>query len=391
MIEAIRAQCAAFREEMLRFAQKLVRTKSLTGAEGEAIALIESTMKELGYDEAAIDGMGNVVGRIGSGPKKLLFDSHVDTVAVTDTERWTVDPFGGAIAGGKLFGRGAVDMKASLAASVYAGAAVKKLGLAAGKTVYVSASVMEEDYDGEALIYEFTEGGLRPDYVVICEPSACGISFGQKGRALVRIEARGVSAHGSAPEKGDNPIYKMALIAQRVDELGKRFMRSTGKGPSIAMTGVVSESGSLNAIPSTCVAFADRRLVPGEDEEAVKKEMEALLGGTGATWSFHEVVGSSWKGRRTVLRSFLPAWEIDAGHELAVAASRAYQELKGKAPVPYRWDFSTNGVASATKMGIPTIGFGAGDSKLAHCVDEHCPVEDIVTAAEFYANLVRNI
>ncbi|MGO8695417.1 MAG: YgeY family selenium metabolism-linked hydrolase [Rectinemataceae bacterium] len=389
MIERIRALASEIEDEMLSFAQELVKTKSITGDERLIIELIGKKMKALGYDDVRVDGMGNLVGRVGQGGRKLLFDSHTDTVAVTDPERWSVEPFAGTVRDGMLYGRGAVDMKSAIAASVYAGAAAKRLGLSEGKTLYVSTSVMEEDYDGEALVYEFGEGGLDPDYVVICEPSSCRVSFGQKGRAMLRIDVPGRAAHGSAPEMGDNPLYKAADILKRIEALGLAFMGEKERRRSIALTGMASESASLNAIPSTCCMFVDRRLALGEGEDEIRAEMAGLLGDSGAAWRVHDVIGTSWTGRRTVLRSFLPAWEIGTDHPLAAAAAGAYRELLGHSPARYTWDFSTNGVASATKLGIPTIGFGPGDSKLAHCADERCPIADMVAAFEFYVNLAK--
>ena len=159
-------------------------------------------MKELGYDEVTVDSMGNVIGRIGEGEKSILFDSHVDTVEVNDEKEWDVPPFSGEIVNGQLHGRGSVDMKSSIAASIYAGAIAKERGLNAGKTVYVSCTVFEEDCDGENLKHLFKELDLRPDYVVICEPSNNKIVLGHKGKLQVSIKTRGISAHGSAPGKG---------------------------------------------------------------------------------------------------------------------------------------------------------------------------------------------
>ncbi len=386
MVDDIRRCAHELSEGMLRFASDLVRIKSFTGGEEAIVRRIKAEMEALGYDEVGIDAMGNLVGRVGSGARTILFDSHVDTVGVTDAPRWTHDPFGGHIVEGRLYGRGSVDMKSAVAASVYAGRALKRLGLLAGRTVLVSTSVMEEDYDGESLVHELGEGGLRPEAVVICEPSDCTVSLGQKGRALLRIDMPGGSAHGSAPEKGDNPVYRMKAVIARIEELGLRLMEGHGEGGSIALTSISCETASLNAIPASCTAYVDRRLVKGQDEAAIAREMDGIVAGTPAKWEVHRVVGKSWTDRTVVLESFLPAWELEASSPLGLASIGVWEELfPGKARLS-KWDFSTNGVASA-RLGIPTIGFGPGDSKQAHCVDEHCPVEQIVKALEFYTAL----
>ncbi|HNH06844.1 MAG TPA: M20/M25/M40 family metallo-hydrolase, partial [Anaerolineales bacterium] len=115
-------------QELLRFTQTLVRTKSLSGQEGAVIKLVEKKMLDLGYDEVKIDSMGNIIGRIGNGAKSIMFDSHVDTVEVKDEAEWNIPPFSGEIVDGRLHGRGSVDMKSAVAASIYAGALAKQMG-----------------------------------------------------------------------------------------------------------------------------------------------------------------------------------------------------------------------------------------------------------------------
>ena len=215
-------------KDLIEFTQNLVRIKSMSGQEGEVVKFIEEKMKALGYDEVIIDSMGNLVGRIGNGEKAIMFDSHVDTVEVNDEEKWEFPPFSGDIVNGRLHGRGSVDMKSGAAASIYAGMIAKRLGLVTGKTIYVSCSVFEEDCDGENLKHLFKELNLKPNYVVICEPSNNKIILGHKGKAQISIKTHGVSAHGSAPEKGINAIYEMAEIIQRVEKTNMELMKKEG-------------------------------------------------------------------------------------------------------------------------------------------------------------------
>lgn len=389
-MENLASVVTGLRDELIKFAQDLVKIKSFTGKEEEIIKFIEKKMLELGYDKVIIDGMGNCIGIIGDGDIKIMFDSHVDTVKADDAKEWSYDPFGGEIIDGKLWGRGSADMKSALAATVYAGYAIKKLGLHKGKTIYISASIMEEDYDGENLSYIFDNDDINPDYVVICEATKCHVCLGQKGRALFKINMPGVSAHGSAPEKGVNPIYKFADIIKRIEDLNKTLTASQENSGTIALTKIESKSASYNAIPSEATAYIDRRMITGEDESFVRNEMDALITGTDATWEVFQVKGKSWTGLDVCLNSFLPAWEIDLKHPLAVSAMKACEIVEGRKTETTMWDFSTNGVASA-RIGIPTIGYGPGDSKLAHMKDEYCPIEDIVKACEFYIELVKEI
>jgi putative selenium metabolism hydrolase len=381
----------ALQSDLLAFAQELVRIPSLSGQEGDLARLIEQKMLALGYDEVSIDAMGNVLGRVGDGPQSILFDSHMDTVAVTDLEKWELPPFGGAIVDGRLYGRGAVDMKASIAASVYAAALAKSLGLAAGKTVYVSATVFEEDCDGEGLKHLFNERQLRPDGVVICEPSSNRIALGHKGKAQISIQTSGVSAHGAAPEKGMNAVYEMAEIIQRVEQLNAALQPSQGLRPTLVLSRIASTSVSLNAVPTGCEIYLDRRMVPGESAADIHAEMDRLVQGKNAAWQVGTLRRTSWTGLEITYQPFHLAWEIDLQHPLTQACIAAYRETFGNPPAQYEfWSYSTNAVAPIS-LGIPTIGYGPGDASLAHTVNEHCPVDEIVAACQFYTRLIQHV
>lgn len=378
-------------DELITFTQDLIRIKSVSGEEEEIIHFIQKKMIALGYDEVTVDGMGNVLGKIGDGPAGLMFDSHVDTVAVNDAEEWTVPPFSGQIVDGYLYGRGAVDMKASVAASIYAGIIAKRQGLLAGKTVYVSCGVFEEDCDGENLKHLFKELNLKPNYVVICEPSNNRIALGHKGKAQITITTRGVSAHGSAPEKGVNAIYEMAEIIRRVEKTNRELMKKEGPKPTLVMSRISSIAASLNAVPSECEVYLDRRIAPGETEEAVKAEIEALIRDKNATWAVDTIHRKSWTGLDITYKPFHPAWKIDPEHPLTVACRAAYSDVFGAEPAGYDfWDFSTNAVTPVS-LGIPTIGFGPGEYKLAHMRNERCLTEQIVEACCFYTRLIHRL
>ena len=378
-------------DEVVEFAQELVRIRSLSGQEKDIIQYVAERMRSLGYDEVVVDAMGNVLGRIGSGGKAIMLDSHVDTVAVTDEEKWAVPPFSGSIVDGRLFGRGSADMKSAVAASIYAGAIAKQAGLARGKTVYVSCSVFEEDCDGENLKHLFGELRLRPDYVVICEPSENRIALGHKGKLQASIKTYGISAHGSAPEKGVNAIYEMADIIQRVERTNLELMKRDAPRGTLVMSRISSVSASLNAVPSECEVYLDRRMAPGETEEDVRKEMAQLIQGKNASWEVGTLRRTSWTGMEIAYQPFHAGWRIDVEHELTRACIAAYRAYFGSEPAEYDfWDFSTNAV-TPVGLGIPTIGFGPGNSKMAHMRDESCEVSQIVDACGFYVSLISQI
>jgi putative selenium metabolism hydrolase len=378
-------------DAMIEFARALVRVRSYSGGEEGVARLVAGKMEELGYDEVFIDSVGNVMGRIGGGRKSALFDSHMDTVEVNDEEEWISPPFGADIKDGRIYGRGSVDMKSSLAASLYAAVAARDLGLLGGRTIYVTATVSEEYCDGENLKTLFAEKGLRPDVAVICEPSNNLVTLGHKGKAQVLLRTHGVSAHGSAPEKGVNAVYEMAEIITRVEKLNENLTALGSPHGTIVLSDISCVSASLNAVPSECSIYLDRRLVLGETEEDVKREMDALTLGKRASWEIGVLRRKSWTGVELVYSPLHRAWKIDQDHELVQACDRAYERVFGRKPGKYGfWDFGTNAV-TPVGMGIPTVGFGPGEYKLAHSVNENCEVSEILEAFRFYGSLMGEV
>lgn len=379
------------KQNLLAFTQKAVQTRSYSNEEGELANLIREEMLRLGYDSAFIDSTGNVVGKIGSGPKIIHFDSHIDTVTVNDPDDWQKPPFSGEIADGYIWGRGSVDMKSALCASVYAAPRARDLGYTDGKTIYVTGTVCEEYCDGENLKHLYRELSLKPDYCVICEPSDNVITLGHKGKAQIRIKTRGVSAHGSAPEKGVNAVYEMAEIILRVDALNKSLYKDKEAHGTVVLSDISCVSASLNAVPSECSIYLDRRLAPGETLELVEKEMAGLVSGKNASWETGTLRHTTWKGKQLEYEPMHNPWQIDEEHPLTQALIRAYRDVFGQKPQSFDfWDFGTNAITPVA-MGIPVIGFGPGEYKLAHMTNERCAVSKIEEAYEVYCALIREL
>lgn len=205
------------------------------------------------------------------------------------------------------------------------------------------------------------------------------------------IRTQGVSAHGSAPEKGINAVYEMADIIRRVEQRNRDLAQKDGRRGTLVLSRIASTSASLNAVPSGCEIYLDRRMVPGESEDAIREEMARLIEGKRASWEVGTLHRKSWTGMAVTYEPFHPAWEIDLDHPLTRACSEAFRRCFGRAPLAYTfWDFSTNAV-TPVRMGIPTIGFGPGDSKLAHMRDEYCEVDQIVDACRYYIHFIQTL
>ncbi|WP_434799480.1 YgeY family selenium metabolism-linked hydrolase [Terrisporobacter vanillatitrophus] len=377
--------------DLIKFVQKSVQTRSYTDEEGNFANLIKSEMEKLGFDQVFIDSTGNVVGKIGNGPKIIHFDSHMDTVEVNDEKDWQQPPFSGNIVDGYLWGRGSVDMKSSLCASIYAAVAARDKGYIDGKTIYVTGTVCEEYCDGENLKHLYEELSLRPDYCIICEPSNNVITLGHKGKAQIRIKTYGVSSHGSAPEKGVNAVYEMTEIISRVDELNKSLYKENKPHGTIVLSDISCVSASLNAVPSECSIYLDRRLALGDTLEQVKGEMDELIKNKNASWEVGTLYHTTWNNKKLEYQPMHDPWKIEKNHILTKSLIKAYEDVYKKEPEEFDfWDFGTNAITPVA-MGIPTIGFGAGEYKLAHMVDERCKVEKIEEACQVYCNLIKEL
>ncbi len=377
-------------EDLIAFAQKAVQTKSYSDEEENMAYLLVNEMKKLQYDEAYIDSTGNVIGRIGSGKTIIHFDGHMDTVEVNDGELWQQPPFSGNIVDGYLWGRGSVDMKSALCAAVYGAAKARNLGYLNDKTVYVTGTVCEEYCDGVNLKLLYKELKVKPDYCIICEPSGNVITLGHKGKAQIRITTHGVSAHGSAPEKGKNAVYEMAEIIQRVEKLNQSLYQEGPHG-TIVLSDISCISASLNAVPSSCSIYLDRRLAMGETLEQVKNEMNELIAGKDALWEIGTLMHQSWKGQELYYEPMHDPWIIEKKHPLTQALIRSYEKVYESQVNQFDfWDFGTNAITPVA-LGIPTIGFGPGEYKLAHMRNEHCSIEQIKKASDIYCQLINEI
>ncbi len=380
-------QAESYRDDVTSFLRDIIAIPSPSCGEGRVAERIIEEMNTLGYDDAIIDGMGNVVGRIGSGGLKLVFDAHMDTVGVGDPGAWPHDPYEGKLEDGIVFGRGASDNKGAIASQVYAGKLLKERGLDdADATIHVVGTVMEEDCDGLALGFLLTETIAGVDAVVLGECSNLAVYRGHRGRMEMRVSTKGQSAHASAPERGDNAITAMAPIALEVAELNGHLAEDAflGRG-SVAVTKIECQTASLNAIPDACAIYIDRRLTAGESLESAIKEIESLSGAGRARVEVLKYSEPAYTGLVLETDKYYPTWVLEEDHPLVAAGVSAGEAALGAPPSVGKWTFSTNGVSSAGRLGIPTIGFGPSEERWAHTVLDQCPVDDLVASIAFYA------
>lgn len=380
--------------QMVSFLREMIAIPSESAEEAAVVDRIRREMEAVGFDEVRVDGLGNVLGRVGCGSRVIAMDAHIDTVGVGDAEAWDFDPFAGKLENGVIWGRGASDQEGGMAAMVYAGKIIKELGLDGDYQLWVVGSVMEEDCDGLCWQYILGQKIIQPEVVVITEPTNLGVHRGHRGRMEMEIHVRGRSAHGALPELGDNAVYKMAPIVGEVERLNTRLEETAdpflGKG-SCTVSEIRSTSVSLCAVADSCTIHVDRRLTAGETEERAVAELRALpsvraAGGEVRVLSYER---PAYTGLVYKTRKYYPTWVLPEDHPAIVSAMDVARTVLGKEPELGRWKFSTNGVAICGMHGIPCFGFGPANEVHAHSIQDQCPVSDLTAAAQFYALFPR--
>ncbi len=387
-IEKIKSRVVTQREDIITFLKELCAIPSYDSQIRAVGERAEAEMKKLGFDDVWFDQMGNVVGKIGDGPVKLLYDSHIDTVGIGDPDSWEWDPFQGKIENGIFFARGACDEKGSTPGMIYGLALAKELGLLEGVTGYYFGN-MEEWCDGIAPHALVEAEGLRPDFVVIGEPTKMQVYRGHKGRVEMQVVAKGKSAHAASNFLGDNAIYKLLPVIEGISklepELGDDPFLGHGR---ITVTDLHVKTPSINAVPDEALIYIDRRVTFGEEPQAELERIRRLIGDRKdieASILFYD--DASYTGFVFPVDKIFPAWALPEENPYVQAGVQAGKLLWGDPTPTGKWDFSTNGIYWMGKAGIPSIGFGPGDEIHAHTVIDQVSLDDVVRATEWYALL----
>lgn len=388
----IKELAESYKPDMTRFLRDMIRLPSESCQEKAVVERIKEEMEKVGFDKVEIDPMGNVLGTIGNGRHMIAMDAHIDTVGVGNMGNWEFDPYEGYEDDEVIGGRGASDQEGGMASMVYAGKIIKDLGLEGDYTLVVVGTVQEEDCDGLCWQYIINESGLKPEFVVSTEPTDGGIYRGQRGRMEIKVEVKGVSAHGSAPERGDNAIFKMGHILRELEELHGHLKTDDflGKG-SLTVSEIFYTSPSRCAVADGCIISIDRRLTAGEDKELALQQIRDLPASKAANAqiSMYPYDKPSYTGLVYQTDCYFPAWVIPEDHMATQSAVATYKSLFDEEPRVDKWTFSTNGVSITGMYGIPCVGFGPGKESEAHAPNEKTWKADLVRCAAFYAALPR--
>ena len=377
----------------LDLARRLVQIPSVyrpddpRGNEAEAAAFVAGELRRLDLVvrvEDAAPGRPNVIADLPGGPGPLLIlEGHTDVVTEGEAAAWSVPPFGGEIRDGRLYGRGAADMKAGLAAAIGAVRALRDAGTLLAGTVRLAIVADEE---GMMLgIKSFIRNGWAAGAqgAIICEPEENAMCLVQKGamRALARF--RGRMAHGAMPKSGCNPIPAAAAFVREAQALEAHYVSRHGRHallgePSVTPTLLrAGESAQLNVMHADALVGLDIRTIPGQDLAAIKADLLAAAGSAAAATA-------GCRAELDVIEE-RPWTETDASAAIAVAVAQACRRVQGRPPRVAGVPGATDGTFLHAWARVPIVTIGPGDVTIPHQVDEFVRVADIAEACRIYA------
>jgi len=376
----------------VEFLQRLISTPALPGEEAAIAALVREEMRHLGYHHVAVDEVGNVIGRIegaGDAPP-LMFNTHLDHVDVGDPSRWPYPPFGGEIHEGRVWGRGAVDIKGPMAAQIHG---VSRLlnGERPPGDVWVTCVVQEEIGGIGARHLAET---LQMPIVVVGEPSRNTVRRGHRGRTELVVHFTGRSVHASRPDKGVNPLTSLGHFLIGLDSIDMPDNPDLGPS-SVAATLLRTDQVSANVIPAEVWQTCDWRNIPGqtgEDAKSVLQELaeRSLRAGAEVEVSIPVFERLTYTGCSRPIPASNPAYILQHDHPAVTAAQRILADVLAEDRPVGIWKFATDGGHFAA-AGMAPVGFGPGDDLLAHTVDEHIEIEQLREAVEVNAALARRL
>ena len=380
-------------ERRERFLADLIRIRSYTGQEGPAVERTLQELRAIGCDEAWTDSAGNALGRIGRGPRVILYDAHLDTNEVADEREWPHPPLEPVVEGDAMYGLGASDCKGGVAAIVYGAAVLAALrdefpavrSLLAEVSVVVMGATLEEDAEGFALRSLVERDGLRPEVVLLAEATDLTLRRGQRGRCEIRVRTEGRAAHASQPHLGESAILKMLPVISALEAMNATLPVDPIFGRGTQVVSMIEGPHTPNSVPAWCEVAVDRRLVPGETPEGVLAGIRAVVEPLGAAAHIPQQPVLTHTGLRLDGPAFYPGWLLPEDDPLLAAGQATYRALWARHAAVDVWRFSTDGTYSAGAAGIPTLGFGPEEEQYVHAANDQVSLTKLRKAAEFYA------
>ncbi|AYF53347.1 YgeY family selenium metabolism-linked hydrolase [Clostridium novyi] len=373
-----------YRESITNFLIDMINIHSITYNEKEVVLRIKEEMDKVGLDETFIDGMGNVIGRIGNGSKVIAIEAHVDTADIGDSDLWNQNPFSSEIKNGVIYGRGTLEQKGAMAAIVYSAKVIKDLDLIGNYTFYVIGSIMKEEYDGEAWKYIIEKDNIKPDFVIITEPTNLNINIGSRGRAEIEVDINGLSTDSGDCIRGVNAIYKAFPVVKDLENLNQLYKNDILGKASISVNKISCISPSKSCISDKCIINIDRRMVLGENIHDIIKELSCLKSIKNYNVKIKTVNKTTYTGYSYNTNNILRPWIINKNSFILKKTIEAYKTMYNTDPKIKKWILTTNGSITYGMFKIPTIGFGAGKEILAYSPREQISIDELIKACSLY-------
>jgi len=380
-------------KDEVQLASALVRAPSPSGRESTAAAVLKQALEELRFDEVEIDGAGNVVGTIhmdrgmGSGGPTLMLNGHLDTVPVGDEALWPHPPLSGEVAGGRLWGRGACDMKSALACMAFAAADVRESGFTG--TLMVSG-VVQEEVGGIGAHHLAKE--RRADLVLLGEPSRLRMMLGHRGVVELHVTFPGRMAHAARSELGDNALLRAAAFLRKLERMELPSGGPLGRSSATPTQLSTFPPDGKNVVPGRAELTVDYRNLPDDPPEQILERVRALDPGVAVEIPMVERVSESGAVRHRaphVVQPYLAPTDHPLVDRVRAALGGVLQE-EGISLEEGHWWFCTDAPELAT-MAPLVLGFGPGEEELAHTTRESVPLEHLRIARRAYAAVALEV
>ena len=370
-----------------------MKTPSPSGAEGDVAGLVKDFLLDSGVDEAFIDGVGNVVARLrGKGFGPVLIEGHLDTVDPGSLEQWHVDPFSAKIIDGRLYGRGAADMKGGIASQISALMNLREMDL----DIYVIYTVHEETAEGVSIAHTLNTvlKGTKFEVAVTGEATSLNLGIGHRGRAVIDVRIGGRSAHASMPEEGVNALIGASEFTLLATNAARELPEHPILGKETLSPSVITcTPKDVAQIPDQCVLTVDHRVIVSRRPEdilgfysRVCKELLEDGDAVACQPMLREETIRSWTGAMLEVREFFPAWLND--DKLMIKKALGILKKSYQYATKYTWRFSTDLAYVSGVLGVSGLGLGPGDESMAHKPNEYVDVIEVRKAVELYRKLL---
>jgi succinyl-diaminopimelate desuccinylase len=377
------------KKELIDLTTRLVQisTENPPGNEKAAAQFLKPLLSKMGFKIKTVlspKGRWNIVAerRWGKGGRTLIFNGHLDVVPAGNPSQWKYPPFKGTLSKGRIYGRGASDMKSGIASFIHALSAIERSKMRLHQGAIVLHLVSDEESHGrQGMGFLTQKEGIRGDAALVGEPTDLQPVIAQKGALWLRISTLGKSAHGSRPHLGVNAVEKMMKLMERLNSIPLETEHPLLGKPTLNV-GTIQGGTKINIVPDRCEIEADRRILPGEKKEEVLEKMKETLDSLRSRDPFFQY--------RIEEIDFAEPSEVNPEEEIVKIAVDAIQEVMGKKPSLRAFSGFTDSRFYINQCHIPTLIFGPGEVDQSHTTDESVEVEALVQAARIYGLIVAN-